>query len=83
MNVEVLDKLDKLEIDKEVKNLNYQVSLKLREILYYNNIDVKTFAMILDVRKNKVIEYLSGNYNFSIRIISKFEDLLGQKIIKI
>lgn len=74
---------DKLEIDKIISDTNYKLAFAIRQVLHYKNITIHQLAEFLNINRSRLDFMLSGEYDFSIRMIAKIEVVIQQNIIKI
>lgn len=84
MNVKEAVKNFLSEKDVEIENFvscSMGIAATIDDILKEKNISKEDFAQSLEVTPSEVKKWLSGTFNFDLRLIGKIENVLQEKIL--
>lgn len=70
------------EIDLFV-NRSFDIVDRIHEILRTKNLDQKDLASLLGKQESEISKWMSGTHNFTLKTITRIEDVLGVSIIKV
>jgi transcriptional regulator with XRE-family HTH domain len=70
------------EIDNFVTR-SFEIVDRIHEILKAKNLDQKDLALLLGKQESEISKWMSGTHNFTIRTITRIEDVLGFPIVKV
>jgi|WetSurMetagenome_2_1015567.scaffolds.fasta_scaffold14851_2 transcriptional regulator with XRE-family HTH domain len=73
-------------IPKEIDifvNRSFDIVDRIHEILRTKNLDQKDLSVLLDKRESEISKWMTGTHNFTLRTLSRIEDVLGSPIIKV
>jgi transcriptional regulator with XRE-family HTH domain len=75
-------KLIPKEIDLFVTR-SFEIVDRIHEILQAKNLDQKDLAMLLSKRESEISKWMSGTHNFTLKTLTRIEDVLGCSVVKI
>jgi transcriptional regulator with XRE-family HTH domain len=70
------------DIDIFVSN-SFDIVDKIHEILQAKNLDQKDLAVLLKKKESEISKWMSGTHNFTIKTLSKIEEVLDSRILRI
>ena len=69
------------EIDVFVKQ-SFDIVDRIHDILVNQGKEQKDLAILLGKSESEISKWMTGTHNFTIKILSKIESILGEKIIQ-
>lgn len=62
---------------------SFDIVDRIHEILIMKNLSQKDLADLLDKKESEVSKWMSGTHNFTLKTLTRIEDILGFPIIKV
>jgi transcriptional regulator with XRE-family HTH domain len=62
---------------------SFQIVDKIHEILASKDIEQKDLARLLNKSESEISKWMTGTHNFTLKTISKIEDVLEEKLLEI